>query len=223
MGRRAITGRGVLWGLGAAMACGFLAFAVAQAMLAAELRQRLERRLAEPPLRLSVDLSRPGTYSVDGHVPYYGYLGTEFKLGVTPPFPDPSALLQSLSGFKGTVSFRQAERGTGPLPVTAADFRDASQDLVRHTEAKGAYLLATHLTGDGRGQLELTVLRPAPTLAGREQVLEARPVMDPFPALVPIYISWTLAAISFAIGAATSIVLVRAKVRGRRRMREQPL
>ena len=208
--------RRVLWTAGAAATVALFAFAAVCAISAVEMQRRTKRLLAEPPLQLAVDLCRSGTYGAEWRVPYYGEHGTEFTLVVTPAFSDAAALLQGLSGFRGTVSFSEVDHDVRRVAVGASGFRVFSQDIVRHNMAPGAFLIVPQLQADGAGRLEFAVEQPAPGLTGHAQMLEARPVMCPLVALWPLYISWGLAAVTFPVAALMSFVLVRAKVRERR-------
>ncbi len=156
-------------------------------------------------------------------MPDYGQHGTEFELLATGPVRDRIALLHGIMGFRGTVAFSGSETDTGPIPVSASDFRDASQDIVRRNMAPGAFLLVGDLTGRGRGRLTFTVEQPAVGLAGREQVLEGRPVMRPLTALWPIYFTWTLAGVALVVAVVLAAILVRVRLRSRRRDAPTPL
>ncbi len=223
MGHRPTTWRGVLWMIGAAVTSLLLALSAVMALSAVGMRERLDRRLAEPPQSVRVDLSRPGTYSAEWQMPDYGQHGTEFELLATVPVRDRIALLHDVMGFRGTVSFSGPETSTEPIPVSASDFQDASQDIVRRNRAIGAFLMVSKLTGRGRGRLTFTVERPAVGLAGREQVLEGRPVMYPLPALWPIYFTWTLAGVAFIVAVVLAAILVRVRLRSRHRDAPTPL
>lgn len=223
MERKASTWRGVLWAAGAFLTSLLFALAAVCAISAWDMQRRLERRLAEPPLRLPVALSRPGVYGADWRTPDSALHGTEFELSVAPPFGAPPALPQRLEGFRGRITFEGGFGEAAYWPVAARDFTGTSQDIVRHDARAGAFLVVAQLHGPAAGRLDFVVEQPAPGLAGRQQVLEARPVMCPLSALGPIYVSWALAGISFVVAGVLTVVLVRARIRQRRGLGVTPL
>lgn len=212
----------VLWGCGAVITSVLFAFAALFAIQAGVFQLRLDRVLAADPVRLPVDLSRPGAHAADWQTPYYGHEGLELELLVEPPLDDVPRD-ERMRSLRGTVTYEPTGGKVGSWSFGGGDFLDYPISVVPRDRHRSAFLLIGPEAGAKPGRLTLTVTEPAHDLAGHEQELVVRPMLDYNTAYPLRRLCWLAAIISGGMAALLMLLLVRARLRQRRAARSRHL
>lgn len=203
----------LLSGCGAVVTLVLFAFAALFAIRAGVFQLRFDRVLAADPVRLPVDLSRPGTYTADWQVPYYGHEGLELELVVTPPFDDDLPLVEHIQPLDGIITYDPPSVKAGSWSLGGGDFLNYPLSVVPRDRHRGAFLMIGPKAGAKPGQLTLEVEEPAPDLAGREQELVVRPMLDYNTAYPFRRICWLAAGSTFALALLLTSLLVLTALR----------
>lgn len=179
------------------------------------------------PVRMAVDLSKPGEYRGYFHHTLIPDLGLELALEIQQPPGSPAIGPEALAEFEGGVTLQDARgvtRMDGRMDPKA--FIKASSDMFgprRHAE--GLFLPLSHYLLPyefGDYTLVVTVRKPAPALAGLRQELAGQYILDPSPVQGTAFIIRALAVISFIFSGLMMLLLYWIVRRGRHRRAAGP-